>query len=290
MEPGLFRKLMDELPGSPAVSFTGGEPLLHQDIAAFIAYAKEKGRYTTLTTNGWILAKRAKTLCEAGLDLLAVSVEGPERTHDGIRGSKSFGRAVDGLQTILRLPNRPVVLIIMSISDLNYDKLVPAYELARKWGVDGININHLWMQPDGAVEAFNSQPSPFEADQVTWEIRPEAIDVERVADDLETIRRRSWGGRFVVIEAPYLSRDEIATWYQQPERPAKHVSIRCAWNRIKVWSDGKVIPCRDWQVGDINQTHVMEIWNGQEYRAFRRTLATHKILPICFRCCAIANL
>jgi MoaA/NifB/PqqE/SkfB family radical SAM enzyme len=290
MEPCLFRKLMDEIPGSPAVSFTGGEPLLHQDIAAFIAYAKEKGRYTTLTTNGWMLAKRAKTLCEAGLDLLAVSVEGPERTHDSIRGGQSFERAVDGLQTILRLTNRPIVFVIMSISDLNYDKLVPTYELARKWGVDGINLNHLWMQTDGAVEAFKSEFPSHKADRLTWEIRPEAIDVEKVADALETIRSRSWGGRFIVIEAPYLNRDEIAIWYQQPERPAKVVSIRRAWNRIKVWSDGRVIPCRDWRVGDISQTHVMEIWNGQEYRVFRRTLATHKMLPICFRCCAIANL
>jgi len=85
MPPQLFRKLMDEIPGHPIITFTGGEPLLHPDMADFVAYAKRYGRFCTLTTNGWVLEKRARELCEAGLDVLVVSVDGPREVHDAIR-------------------------------------------------------------------------------------------------------------------------------------------------------------------------------------------------------------
>ena len=32
MPPTIFQKFMDEIPGHPVVSFTGGEPLLHQNV------------------------------------------------------------------------------------------------------------------------------------------------------------------------------------------------------------------------------------------------------------------
>jgi len=279
---------MDEIPGHLTVSFTGGEPLLHPDVADFIAYAKGKHRLCMLTTNGWMLAKQAQALCKAGLDVLVVSVDGPKDIHNMIRGGKSFERLVGGLETILRQPKRPIVFVTMVISDLNYDKLIPMYELAKSWGTDGINFNHLWMQTDKMVAAFNSQFSIFAADEVAWEIRPKAVNVEQLADGLETIRRRSRGGRFVVTEIPYLNHQEIAVWYQKPEQFIKYDTTRCAWIRIKVWPDGKVKPCRGWQAGDIAEQQAMEVWNGQKFGDFRQTLATHGTLPICARCCYMA--
>jgi pyruvate-formate lyase-activating enzyme len=68
MKPQIFRKLMDEIPGRPIVSFTGGETLLHPEIAGFVAHAKQLGRFTTLTSNGWMLEKRAQELCDAARD------------------------------------------------------------------------------------------------------------------------------------------------------------------------------------------------------------------------------
>jgi MoaA/NifB/PqqE/SkfB family radical SAM enzyme len=180
------------------------------------------------------------------------------------------------------------VIISIAISDLNYDKLIPTYELARSLGVDGFNVNHLWMQTNNMVKDYNAQPHIFPADLVEWDVRPEMIDVENLATGLEAIRRRNWGSKFLLSEAPYLNRDEIAMWYRYPELPVKYQTVRCGWIRYKVWPDGRVKPCRDWEVGDINQQHVMEIWNGDEYQEFRQALSTQGMLPICTRCCQIA--
>lgn len=288
MELLLFKKMIDETPGNPIVSITGGEPLLHPQIGDFIAYAKEKGRFCTLVTNGWLLSKHAVTVCETGLDLLTVSLDGLEDTHDHIRGSRSFERTMAGVRLVLEQPQRPIVIVSMAISDMNYQELVPTYTLVKDLGVDGMNVNHLWMHPAGSVESFNRKFCLFPADEVNWDVQPETIDTVSVADSLDSIRKRNWGSKFLLSEAPYLNRDEIAAWYQNPEQRVKYETVRCGWTRLKVWPDGKVKPCRDWDVGDLHQQHVMEIWNGQEFRSFRKLLREHKMLPICNRCCQIA--
>ncbi len=134
MQPHLFRKFMDEIPGRPVVSFTGGEPLLHPQICDLIKYAKDKGRVCTLVTNGWFLEDKAEQICETGLNCITVSVDGPKEIHNSIRGKNSFERLERGLQKILDQPKRPIVLVSLAISDLNFDQLIPTYELAENWG------------------------------------------------------------------------------------------------------------------------------------------------------------
>lgn len=288
MDPGLFHKLMDEVPGKPVVSFTGGETLLHPELANFVAYAKQQGRFCTVTSNGWMLEKRAQELCDAGLDLLVISVDGPHAIHDRVRGGQSFERLAAGLETILSKPRRPVVFVSMAISDLNYEHLIPMYELAQGWGVDGINFNHLWMQTHKMTEAYNARFSLFEADEVAWDIHPERVDADVVADSIAAIRRRARFSSLMVNQTPDLNRSDTRIWYSEPERFAKYTSTRCAWVRMKVWPDGSVKPCREWKAGNVATHHAMEVWNGEMFRSFRQTLAVHGTLPICARCCYMA--
>jgi MoaA/NifB/PqqE/SkfB family radical SAM enzyme len=286
----VFRKTIDEVAGRPLVSFTGGEPLLHPQVPEFIAYAKSRRRFCTLTTNGWMLAEQAESLARAGLDLLVVSVDGPQAIHDQVRGPRSFDRLSRGIDAVLRQPGRPLVFVSTAITDLNYRHLLETYDLARAWGVDGMNLNHLWMQTDEAVGAHNVEFSAlFKADRVGWGLLPSRIDVTAVADQIEAIRRRNTRGEHLVLETPPLARAEMTTWYGQPTQPVMWTTTRCAWIRMKVSPDGKVKPCRGWEAGDLAREHAMRIWNGPRFRELRRTLAAHGTLPICARCCAIAH-
>ena len=93
----------------------------------------------------------------------------------------------------------------------------------------------------------------------------------------------------IVVENPYFNRQEITDWYRDPKKPVKHTTVRCGWIRMKLWPNGKVKPCRDYEVGDITQTHAEAIWNGDKYQEFRKLLAQDGMLPICTRCCFIAQ-
>jgi radical SAM protein with 4Fe4S-binding SPASM domain len=54
----LIHKVLDEVKGeTKAIRFTGGEPLLRDDLVEILSYAKEKGFYVILNTNGVLLDK-----------------------------------------------------------------------------------------------------------------------------------------------------------------------------------------------------------------------------------------
>lgn len=290
MELELFRKLLKETPGTPLVAFAGGEPLLHPQIDILISHAHTKGHPTWLTTNGWFLEKYAHAICDAGLDFLVVSLDGLAEIQNRIRGEQSFEHIIKGVTEIMKLPNRPEIFINIAISDLNTGQIVPVYEVAAGLGVDGIDINHLWMHPDDMVEIFNEQlvlGTP--TDHVKWNIHPEDINIETVIDSIDEVKRRSRKSTLVVMENPHLNHHEIKTWYSRPAQVVKWKSSRCAWNRMRVWPDGRVKACRSIVVGNISREHAMAVWNGPRMRKFRQRLSRDELFPICVRCCDLAH-
>jgi MoaA/NifB/PqqE/SkfB family radical SAM enzyme len=80
--------LTDEL-GVTIMDFLGGEPLLHPRLADLVRYAKDKGCWTNIITNGLLLsAERIEQLNQAGLDSMCVSIDRINPTgftHKGLR-------------------------------------------------------------------------------------------------------------------------------------------------------------------------------------------------------------
>lgn len=84
--------------GIRRIGFTGGEPLLREDMGDIISYAHRKGITTTLFSNGALVPKKIDALkC---LDLLLLSLDGPPDIHDAMRGMKgSFNHVRDAIHT-----------------------------------------------------------------------------------------------------------------------------------------------------------------------------------------------
>src|SRR5688572_27205159 len=79
--------LIDEL-GVTIMDFLGGEPLLHPQIADLVAHAHERGCWTNIITNGFLLSDElVRKLNFAGLDSMAVSIDRitpTDFTHKGL--------------------------------------------------------------------------------------------------------------------------------------------------------------------------------------------------------------
>lgn len=90
-------KVIDELylSGTRVVSFTGGEPLLREDIGRIIDYAKSKGIYVKLNSNGILVKKRIKDI--KNLDVLQLSFDGPKAIHDRQRGKGSYDSVIEAI-------------------------------------------------------------------------------------------------------------------------------------------------------------------------------------------------
>lgn len=86
--------LIDKLraSGTQRLGLVGGEPTLRVDVGQIIDYSKKNGLITTLCSNGLIEEKRIAEL--KGLDILLLSLDGPEEIHDKFRGKGTFNSVI----------------------------------------------------------------------------------------------------------------------------------------------------------------------------------------------------
>lgn len=103
----VVKKLVDEAYplGFEHVYFTGGEPLLLNELWEMLAYSSQR-LPTTLLTNAMLLrGKRLEGLCSIRSDnlIIQVSLDGARaEQHDPFRGDGSWAKTVEGIDTLQR--------------------------------------------------------------------------------------------------------------------------------------------------------------------------------------------
>ena len=88
------------------IGFTGGEPLLRDDICELVAYAFRKGFSVSIDTNGVLLsAAMVSRLKSSGICNFNISIDRPDAVfHDRLRRNKGcFDNAIAGLKECVRL-------------------------------------------------------------------------------------------------------------------------------------------------------------------------------------------
>jgi radical SAM protein with 4Fe4S-binding SPASM domain len=84
------------------MAFTGGEPLVREDIFDLLEYSQGLGFSNTMATNAILIDDgMAERLRDSGVSIAAVSLDGNRETHDSIRSSPgSFDAAVRGIKSL----------------------------------------------------------------------------------------------------------------------------------------------------------------------------------------------
>ena len=87
--------------GVQFVRFTGGEPLLHQEIFDLVSLCSNELFSTSIITNGFLLKQRVERLAKSGLQQIIVSIDGSSaEAHDKYRNMHGlFDRAIAGIRT-----------------------------------------------------------------------------------------------------------------------------------------------------------------------------------------------
>lgn len=127
------------------IHFSGGEPLLRDDIFQILEYSKSKNLMTGLTTNGTLIDEKiAKHLCDC-VSHIQLSIDGLEKTHDYIRGSGAFKKTINGITLIKKLRNNknvPSIGITSCITKYNINELIELTNFFKK-----LNVNSVIFQP-----------------------------------------------------------------------------------------------------------------------------------------------
>jgi cyclic pyranopterin phosphate synthase len=136
--------------GIRKVRITGGEPLLRRDLETIVAgiCPEVEGR-VHLTTNGLRLAGRARSLREAGLLGVNISLDAADRhAFERLTGKNGFGRVMAG-QEAARAVGLKVKLNAVILKGRNDDQIVPLARFAQQEGLQVRFIEFLPNQENG---------------------------------------------------------------------------------------------------------------------------------------------
>lgn len=138
------RRLIDELAaaGVRFLIFSGGEPLLREDLFELMAHARDRGLSPQLSSNGVLIdAPAAERLRSVGVQYVGVSVDGLAAFNDPYRGMEGgFARALAGLAHCARAGMRTGLR--MTVTRRNADQLQELADVARD-RVDRFYVSHL---------------------------------------------------------------------------------------------------------------------------------------------------
>jgi cyclic pyranopterin phosphate synthase len=120
--------------GVDRVRITGGEPLLRRDLPVLIqSLAQRPLADIALTTNGLLLARRARELRRAGLRRLTVSLDTlrPDR-FKALTGSNDLDAVLGGIYAAAEEGFAPLKIDTVVIRGTNEDELVDLIEFGRR--------------------------------------------------------------------------------------------------------------------------------------------------------------
>ncbi len=293
-----LRKAFPDNPGLQ-VSLTGGEIFMRKDIMSVLDLFREKGYACGyLTTNGTIISdERAEALADlaaAGfLKHISVSIDGPGDIHDVARGLKgTFARTCDGLRRLQAAAKRKHAPLRVSINTTvaheSLDALDQMVDVAEELGVDAIGLNHLMFStPEEVAETVRLIGAADGSAIATFVTADPGLDVDIVRTKIAALQDKCRERNVLFDFRPKVHPQLIDNYYT----PGAKLEGRCLYPFLhaRVSFSGKVYFCPfiRVEVGDLAESSLEEIWNGERYVDMRKRLVENGIFPVCRRCCKV---
>ncbi len=129
--------------GSPVILFSGGEPLMREDLTELIAHAKKQGLRAVISTNGTLITKeKAIELRELGLSYVGISMDGLQEIHDKFRGVEgAFDLALQGIRNCIA--GEIKVGLRFTINKRNAADIPGIFDLIEKENIPRVCFYHL---------------------------------------------------------------------------------------------------------------------------------------------------
>lgn len=269
------------------------EPLIYPHLIESLQYAREKGVYTTVTTNGLFLDKKARLLAEAEPGELYISLDGPESIHNEIRGNpRSFQKALEGIAEYARYNSTTRISVICAITQWNIGFLTELLESLEDYPIYEVAIMHTQFNTEESARAHNMSKwgLAYHATSSNVDLLDfEKMDLEKLHAEIHAIHSRNF--RFKVYFSPNLeSLEQLRTYYQQPEQ-IMGKGCNAVFSNIMIKSDGSAIPahgrCYNLTIGNLYQQSLLEIWQSPLLKQLQDDLTSAGgLFPGCGRCCS----
>lgn len=238
------------------VSFTGGEPLLRDDIFDLIACARESNIAVHVCTNGTLIdADMASELQKAGANTVSVSLESVSPVgHDKLRGDGTFERTLEGIRCLLRHAPKVNVGINTLLTALNISRIGRMVKFAENLGVDQVKFAPIHVNLQHKPKSLASFSHLVFDEQSINELRKEVRFLLRASrrTGLQTTSTQFLRG--------------IPNLYIRPER------FKCfaGYATCSVGPYGRVSPCFDMLHGiSVRDMPLDKIWKHELFQLYR---------------------
>lgn len=203
--------------GTKYIFFTGGEPLLRDDIETIIGHCKKKSIRAMLNTNGLLVKDKIAVIKK--VDTVTLSLDGPKEIHNRIRGLDSYDSVIEAA-SLIRNENIPLCFSAV-LSKYNLGCIDFLIGTAKKFGTT------IRFQPASLCLLFSDEKNPLAPEQHEFQQAMRYIMMLKKGREYKTIRNS-----LVVLE--HFCR---VLWHQKINN--------CASGRIscRIQSDGKMSRC-----------------------------------------------
>ena len=243
----------------PSFNITGGEPLLRNDLFVILGGLADRGWDAFVLTNGTLIdAETARRIAGLGVKGVQISLEGPEATHDALRGAGSFRASLSGIGALLH--EGVNVTVNTTLSEVNVDGFFDLAEVAASLGVQRLGFSRL--VPSGRGGAL--------ADKM--------LAPDRVRDVYRRIFSLSYKGMDLVTGDPVGARMRAGEKGTDDQGDVPVGGCSAAVSGLTFLSDGTIVPCRRLPIplGNIRADSIREIWATSPILDALRTRARYE--------------
>jgi len=261
------------------IVFSGGEPLLRQDLPQICNIFGDLGIKQTLLTNGLLLEKRLPEV-QKYLSEIIVSIDGPdEKTHNAIRGVKSFEQIVKGVRRAIDSSDRQSVSVRTVLQKRNFSKLTEMVDFAKSLRVNRISF----LSADVLSSSFGRDTrGTVASDDCIVLTEAETIEFRSLVDRMVSQHRFEGG---LISESP-AKMYHIVQYYEAiiGKAPFPRNSCNAPMISAVITSTGEILPCFFLpSFGNVRHGPIENLINNSTIRSTRRDVRKYT-LERCHTC------
>jgi pyrroloquinoline quinone biosynthesis protein E len=249
--------------GAVQLGFSGGEPLLRDDLEELVAEARQLGYYTNLITSGiGLTEKRARALKDAGLDHIQLSFQdSTKELNDFLSSTRTFDHK-NKVAAIIKSLGYPMVLnCVMHRYNLPHvDRIIG---MAEAMGADFLELANTQYYGWAWLNRAALMPTPDEL---------------RAAEAIVDSHRQRLAGRMKIL------------WVSPDYVDAKPKPCMAGWGAVfmVIAPDGTALPCHSarmlpgFDFPKVTEHSIASIWRDSD--AFNRYRGTSWMSDTCLSC------
>jgi len=292
-----WKNFIDQIaPKKPTIYVWGGEPFLYPDLMQICKYMVDKGLFVSVNTNGTLMERYAEQIVRDKWSTILVSLDAFRDVNDDLRGKGAYDKVIAGFKAINREKEKqkakyPMLGVVTVVSNKNYMDLANLAEASKEYKLDLHVVNLGTYTNDNIVatqkrfmkEKLDTDIDCLEAYNTGYNL---GIDAQKLHGILHDIQEKNYG--HPILTVPTLNPEKTHTYYAELETPVRNHCV-VPWCQLNVNYNGDVHFCADYPdyiLGNIKDTPVKEIYNGERANKFRKALheSDGGMFPGCLRC------